>query len=122
MEKRGIVVIGAGIAGASVAAELAGSGQDVVLLEREMAPGYHTTGRSAALYAPSYGPVVIRALTRASRAAFQAPPTSGRPHPLLKPRGVLVQARRDQGPRAAPPCKGAHCALRTAHCARARAW
>ncbi|WP_370223118.1 NAD(P)/FAD-dependent oxidoreductase [Pararhodobacter marinus] len=96
MEKRGIVVIGAGIAGASVAAELAGSGQDVVLLEREMAPGYHTTGRSAALYAPSYGPVVIRALTRASRAAFQAPPTSGRPHPLLKPRGVLFLARRDQ--------------------------
>ena len=96
MEKRGIVVIGAGIAGASVAAELAGSGQDVLLLEREMAPGYHTTGRSAALYAPSYGPKVIRALTRASRAAFQAPPTAERPHPLLKPRGVLFLARPDQ--------------------------
>ena len=68
-ENRDVVVIGAGIAGASVAAELAALGQDVLLLERESAPGYHTTGRSAALYTPSYGPSVIRALTRASATA-----------------------------------------------------
>lgn len=85
-------MIGAGIAGASVAAELAALGQDVLLLERESAPGYHTTGRSAALYTPSYGPPVIRALTRASRAAFDAPPTPDRPHPLLKRREVLFIA------------------------------
>jgi len=93
---RGIVVIGAGIAGASVAAELAAAGQDVLLLERESAPGYHTTGRSAALYTPSYGPPVIRALTRASAAAFNAAPTAERPHPLLRPRDVLFIARADQ--------------------------
>ncbi|WP_334191386.1 NAD(P)/FAD-dependent oxidoreductase [Pararhodobacter sp.] len=93
---RGIVVIGAGIAGASVAAELAAAGQDVLLLERESAPGYHTTGRSAALYTPSYGPPVIRALTRASASAFNATPTAERPHPLLRPRDVLFIARADQ--------------------------
>ena len=40
-------VIGAGIAGASVARELQAHGR-VVLLEREPLPGHHTTGRSAA--------------------------------------------------------------------------
>ncbi|WP_068301750.1 FAD-binding oxidoreductase [Pararhodobacter sp. CCB-MM2] len=95
-EHRDIVVIGAGIAGASVAAELAALEQDVLLLERESAPGYHTTGRSAALYTPSYGPAVIRALTRASAEAFNAPPTEDRPHPLLRPRDVLFLAREGQ--------------------------
>ncbi|MCB1359905.1 MAG: FAD-binding oxidoreductase [Rhodobacter sp.] len=95
-EKRGIVVIGAGIAGASVAAELSAAGQDVLLLERETAPGYHTTGRSAALFTPTYGPPVIRALTRASAAALMAPPTADRPHPFLRPRAVLSLARSDQ--------------------------
>ncbi|MFN4098437.1 MAG: NAD(P)/FAD-dependent oxidoreductase [Pararhodobacter sp.] len=95
-QRRGVIVIGAGIAGASVAAELALAGQDVLLLERESAPGYHTTGRSAALYTPSYGPPVIRALTRASAGAFAAPVTPERPYPLLRPREVLFVARADQ--------------------------
>ncbi|WP_127103948.1 NAD(P)/FAD-dependent oxidoreductase [Pararhodobacter zhoushanensis] len=95
-QTRGIVVIGGGMAGASVAAELALAGQDVLLLERESQPGYHTTGRSAALFAPTYGPAVIRALTRASIAAFNAPPTPERPHPLLRQRDVLFLARPDQ--------------------------
>ena len=95
-EIRGIVVIGGGIAGASVAAELAQAGQDVLLLERESHPGYHTTGRSAALFAPTYGPAVIRALTRASLDTFNAAPTAERPYPLLRPRTVLFLARPDQ--------------------------
>lgn len=96
MEQRAFVVIGAGIAGASIAAELAMAGQDVLLLEREAHPGYHTTGRSAALYTPSYGPAVIRALTRASAPVYHAPPSAERPHPLLKPRDVLFVARAEQ--------------------------
>ena len=63
-----IAVIGAGMAGASVAAELAPHAR-VALIEREAQPGYHTTGRSAAISLPTYGPVPIRALTRASRPA-----------------------------------------------------
>ena len=42
----------------------------VLLLERETQPGYHTTGRSAALFIESYGPPQVRALTRASRAFY----------------------------------------------------
>ena len=59
-----VIVVGAGIAGASVADALAAE-CSVVVLEREPQPGYHTTGRSAALFAPVYGPAPIRALTRA---------------------------------------------------------
>lgn len=95
-ESWGIVVIGAGIAGASIAAELAALGARVLLLERETQTGYHTTGRSAALFSVTYGPPVIRALSRASAAAFNAPPDGARPHPLLRPRGAMFIARADQ--------------------------
>ena len=66
-----IIVIGAGIAGASIAAHLA-ENRRVLLLEMEDRPGYHTTGRSAATYEPNYGPAPMKALTRASRAEFGA--------------------------------------------------
>jgi D-arginine dehydrogenase len=64
-----IVVVGAGIAGASVAAHLAETHR-VVVAEMEERPGYHTTGRSAAAFEPNYGPLPILALTRASRRHF----------------------------------------------------
>jgi len=89
------IVIGAGIAGASVAAELAGQ-QRVLLLERESQPGYHTTGRSAALFTLTYGPPVIRALSRASAPFFEAPASPHLAHPLLEPRGAVFVARADQ--------------------------
>ncbi|MEQ8298135.1 MAG: FAD-binding oxidoreductase [Nitratireductor sp.] len=90
-----IAVIGAGIAGASVAAELAASAR-VALLERETQPGYHTTGRSAALFSAIYGPAPIRALSRASAPFFDAPPDGFAAGPLLSPRGVIMIARQDQ--------------------------
>ncbi|MFT4715703.1 MAG: D-arginine dehydrogenase [Paracoccaceae bacterium] len=90
-----IVVIGAGIAGASVAAALAGHGK-TLLLEMEPQPGYHTTGRSAAMFVPSYGPAPIRALTRASRAFFEQTPKGFTQTPLLSPRQVLMVARKNQ--------------------------
>lgn len=89
------VVIGAGIAGASVAAELSKNMQ-VVLLERESQPGYHTTGRSAALYTVAYGPPVIRALTRASGGFFANPDSPFLTAPLLSNRGVVFPVREDQ--------------------------
>jgi D-arginine dehydrogenase len=89
------MVIGAGIAGASLAYELAPFGS-VCLVEAESRPGYHATGRSAALFAPSYGGAEIRALTRASAAFMRAPPAGFSDSPLLAPRGCLYVARRDQ--------------------------
>ena len=89
------IVIGAGIAGASVAAELS-SDRRVLLLERESQPGYHTTGRSAALFTVTYGPEVIRALSRASAAFFHDPASPHLAHPLLEPRGAVFVARQDQ--------------------------
>jgi len=83
-----IVVIGAGIAGASIAYELAAH-RRVILLEREAQPGYHTTGRSAAMYAPAYGNPLVRALTRASRSFYDAPPAGFTDVPLLTARGML---------------------------------
>lgn len=89
------IVIGAGIAGASVAAELSAH-KRVLLLEQESQPGYHTTGRSAALYTVAYGPPVIRALTRASGAFFHNTPGLDGRTSLLHPRGALFIARGDQ--------------------------
>ncbi|MEM6985309.1 MAG: FAD-dependent oxidoreductase, partial [Pseudomonadota bacterium] len=85
----------AGIAGASVASELA-SDRRVILLEREDTPGYHTTGRSAALFTPTYGPPQIRALTRASSAFFKTPDSAFCDVPLVRQRDVLIVARPDQ--------------------------
>ncbi|CAB5682066.1 D-amino acid dehydrogenase small subunit [Delftia tsuruhatensis] len=82
-------VIGAGMAGASVAWRLAGAGASVLVLEREPQPGYHATGRSAAMFMESYGTEQIRALTRASRAFYDAPPEGFCEHALLQPRSVL---------------------------------
>lgn len=88
-------IVGAGIAGASVAAELSREAS-VVLLEMESQPGYHTTGRSAAVFAPIYGPAPIRALTRASAGFFLDPPAGFAQHDLLSMRPVMMIARDDQ--------------------------
>ena len=61
-EQADFLVIGAGIAGASIGYFLAPHGR-VLVLERESQPGYHTTGRSAALFIESYGTPQVRALT-----------------------------------------------------------
>lgn len=83
-----IAVIGGGMAGASVAAELAPH-MRVVLIEAEAQPGYHATGRSAAILAQTYGSGVIRALTRASGRFFETPPAGFAEGPLLSPRGLV---------------------------------
>ena len=90
-----IVVIGAGIAGASAAHFLARR-FDVLLLEREDQPGYHTTGRSAALYTQAYGNAAIRALTVASKPFFDEPPEGFSEVPLLSRRGLVLFGRADQ--------------------------
>jgi D-arginine dehydrogenase len=96
MHQTDILVIGAGIAGAATAAELAAAGRRVVLLEAESQPGFHSTGRSAALWILNYGPADVRVLTGASRALFEAPPPGFAEHPLTHRRPVLFLAPEDQ--------------------------
>ncbi len=89
------VIVGAGMAGASTAHFLADKG-DVLLLEMESQPGYHTTGRSAALFSEAYGNVPIRALTSGGRAFLENPPDGFSNTPILTPRGAMFVGREDQ--------------------------
>ncbi|QYE35500.1 FAD-binding oxidoreductase [Polymorphobacter sp. PAMC 29334] len=85
-----IAIVGAGIAGASLAYFLGTHGAgSIVLLEAEDTPGYHTTGRSAAFWEPTYGGAGVVPLSAASRAFFDTPPPGFAAHPLLSPRGAL---------------------------------
>lgn len=83
MKSYDVLVIGGGIAGASIGYELA-SDRSVGLLEMEATLAYHTTGRSVATFLESYGGRTIRLLTTASRSFMQEPP-DGFGRPLLKP-------------------------------------
>ena len=89
------VVIGGGVAGSAVAAHLAEQAS-VRLLEMEDQPGYHSTGRSAAIFSEAYGNELVRAITRASRAFFYSPPTDFTSIALVKPRQVLITAHTGQ--------------------------
>lgn len=89
------LIIGAGIAGASIGYWLAPHAK-VILLEREAQPGYHSTGRSAALFFESYGPPQVRALTGASRAFLDSPPAGFTDHPILSARGAMMVATHGQ--------------------------
>jgi D-arginine dehydrogenase len=94
-ETADVVVIGAGIAGASAAANLART-LKVVVLEREAFPGMHSTGRSAALFSEIYGSAPVRALSRASRDFLYAPPPGFAEAEIVRPRGALHIASADQ--------------------------
>ena len=87
------IVVGAGIAGASAAYELSRD-STVVLVEREHQPGYHSTGRSAAVFTEIYGNAAIRALTVASAPFFGRPGAAT--YPLWSPRPLIMVAREDQ--------------------------
>jgi D-arginine dehydrogenase len=93
-------VIGAGIAGASVAYELQSLGR-TLLLEREPLPGQHTTGRSAAFSVESYGNRVVQLLTRAGRTLLEAPPEGFAQYRLAHRCPVLWIARSEQAQRLA---------------------
>ncbi len=84
-----VIVIGAGMAGASTAHELAAEAT-VLLLESEAAPGYHATGRSAALFTRNYGTPLVRRINALAEPFFRAPPEGLVDGPLLSPRGALA--------------------------------
>ena len=92
-----VLIAGAGIAGSSLAFELAAH-RSVLLLEGEAQLGYHSTGRSAAMLTETYGTPAVRALARASRSFLERPPPDFTDHALLAPRGMMHVARPDQRP------------------------
>lgn len=89
------LIIGAGMAGVSLASELAGHAR-VVLIERETRGAYHATGRSAAIFTPNYGNTTVRALSRASGAFFNTPESGFSEVPLCMPRPTMFIAGPDQ--------------------------
>ena len=95
MEEFDVVIVGAGMAGASLAWALAPK-RRVLLLEQESQPGYHSTGRSAATLHSSYGNATVRALTAASAPFYRDPPPGFAETALARPLGVLMVAREDQ--------------------------
>ena len=84
MQESDFLIIGAGIGGTSCAAWLA-DGHSVTVLEMEEQPGYHTTGRSIAVYTEAYGPRPIRALARSGHAFFVDAPADFTDVPLSRP-------------------------------------
>lgn len=96
METADIIVIGGGIAGISAAAELATDAR-VVVLESEAQLGYHSTGRSAAIYIRNYGNATLRALNAAAEPVFIAPEGISDTS-LLSPRGELLIASEEELP------------------------
>ena len=91
MSQFDILIVGAGIGGASLAHALlvAQPGLKVGILEAESQPGYHTTGRSAAFYAETYGGPTVQPLTTASRRFFECPPKGFADTAIVSPRGAL---------------------------------
>ncbi len=95
MRDADFLIVGGGIAGASAAYRLAPHGRTIIL-EAESQPGYHTSGRSAALYSKRYRNPSIRGFAIASGAFLEAPPDGFAAAPLLTPRGLLIIGRADQ--------------------------
>lgn len=92
MPAHDVAILGGGIAGASLAWHLAHRGLSVLLVEREEHPGYHATGRSAAIFVGSYGGPVARILSRGSRPFLQEPPSGFCDGPLGHNRRLLFLA------------------------------
>ena len=89
-----IIVVGGGIAGVSAAAELAAEAR-VTVIEAEPHLGYHSTGRSAAIFIRNYGNATLRALNAASEPVFRRPGNLAEA-PVLAPRGEMLLAQENE--------------------------
>ena len=87
-----VIIVGGGIAGASLGAEIAGK-RRTVIIEAEAQCGYHSTGRSAAFWLESYGGPHVAPLTAASRAFLDRPPADFAERGFLRTRGALHVSR-----------------------------
>ncbi|HYX46582.1 MAG TPA: FAD-dependent oxidoreductase [Sphingomicrobium sp.] len=95
-----VIIVGGGIAGASLGAQIAGT-RRTLILEAEEQCGYHSTGRSAAFYLESYGGPEVAKLTLASRAVLDEPPAELSDRGFLRVRGD-VHLTRDELPELPP--------------------
>jgi D-arginine dehydrogenase len=89
-----VIIVGGGIAGASLGAEIAAK-RRVLIIEAEEHCGYHATGRSAAFYLESYGGTDVAKLTMASGLFLSQPPAGFSDRTFLRPRGDLHLTRDD---------------------------
>ena len=95
-EKSGFdaIIIGCGIAGASLAYFLAEGGmKDILILEREEQPGYHATGRSAAVLVEFDLVPSVQQLKILGAQFLRNPPEEFSENPLLQPSGILVMVK-----------------------------
>jgi len=89
-----VIIVGGGIAGASLGAEIAGRRRSLII-EAESDCGYHSTGRSAAFYLESYGGAQVAQLSKASHGFLDSPPVSFSERGFLRTRGDLHITRDD---------------------------
>ena len=89
MDRFDIIIVGGGIAGASLGAEVISPARRVLILEAESHPGLHSTGRSAAFWLESYGGPEVARLSHASHAFLSSPPEDFAEQGFLRPRGAI---------------------------------
>lgn len=94
MKEYDYLIIGGGIAGTSIGYSLAES-KRVAVLEMEELPGYHTTGRSVAVWTTAYGPVEMQKLCHASGDFIHNPPEGFSEYPLYHDMGLMFIAKED---------------------------
>jgi D-arginine dehydrogenase len=89
-----ILIVGGGIAGASLGAEVAAR-RRTLIIEAEDHCGYHSTGRSAAFFLESYGGPVVAQLSTASADFLHDPPPEFAERGFLHERGALHLSQDD---------------------------
>lgn len=87
-----VIIVGGGIAGAGLGAEIAGRRRSLII-ESESNCGFHATGRSAAFWLESYGGENVAGLTAASREFLDRPPPDFSDRSFLRTRGALHISR-----------------------------
>ncbi len=92
MSEFDVIIVGGGIAGASLGAEIADR-RRTLIVEAEDQCGYHSTGRSAAFYLESYGGPAVAKLTLASCELLSNPPPDFSADGFLRVRGDLHISR-----------------------------